>query len=78
MEEVRTRVIYDYGRWDFESELRDYANDESVPIPTDEDWVKIQAGIQYAINESAWAIIRDSMLMFLSSKNYNINEPKEG
>ena len=77
MEEVRTRVIYDYGRWDYENELRDYAG-ESVPIPTDEEWVRIQAGIQFAINESAWAIIRDSMLMFLHDKNYNINDPEEG
>jgi hypothetical protein len=76
MEEVRTRVIYDYGRWDFETELKDYA-DESAPIPTDEEWVKIQAGIQHAINESAWEIIRDSMLLFLNSRNFNINHSKE-
>lgn len=77
MEEVRTRVIYDYGRWDFENELRDYAG-ESIPIPNDEEWVQIQAGIQYAINESAWSIIRDSMLLFLERKKaLGFYDPKE-
>jgi hypothetical protein len=76
MEEVQTKIAYDYGRSDFETELKDYA-DESAPIPNDEEWVKIQAGIQHAINESAWEIIRDSMLLFLNSRNFNINHPKE-
>lgn len=67
MPEIRTRVIYDYGRWDYEQELKDYVG-EDTPLPTDEEWVSIQEGIQFAINESAWAIIRDSMLMFTQDK----------
>ena len=76
MSEVETKVIYDYGRWDFETELKDYA-DESAPIPNDEEWVKIQAGIQHAINESAWEITRDSMLLFLNSRNFDLDRSKE-
>ena len=60
MEEVRTRIIYDYGRWDFETELLDYIGKDTPP-PTDEEWVAIQAGIQFAINEAAWNIVRDAM-----------------
>lgn len=63
MSEVRTRVIYDYGRWDFEQELLNYAGAGSA-LPTDEEWVVIQAGLQFAINESADAIIRDAIHLY--------------
>lgn len=57
MSEVRTRVIYDYGRWDFEQELQSLG----VRPPTDEEWQNLQAGMQFAINESADAIVRDTI-----------------
>ena len=70
MDEVRTRIIYDYGRWDFEQELLDYLG-ENTPLPTDQEWVAIQDGIQSAINESAWNIIRDSMIDYANKHKEN-------
>jgi hypothetical protein len=67
MEEIRTRVIYDYGRFDFEQDLLDYAG-ENTPLPNDEEWSLIQAGMQFAFNEAAWDIVRDSMLAHLNTK----------
>jgi hypothetical protein len=67
MEEVRTRIIYDYGRWDFETELQDYIGKDTPP-PTDEEWVEIQAGMQFALNESAWNIVRDAMFDLINKR----------
>jgi hypothetical protein len=65
-DEVRTRIIYDYGRYDFEQELEEYLG--VTQVPTDEEWVQIQAGIQFAINESAWNIVRDAMIGYKNKR----------
>jgi hypothetical protein len=67
MDEVRTRIIYDYGRWDFEQELLDYLG-EDHPLPTDEEWVAIQESLQLSLNESAWGIIRTAMVDYKNKK----------
>ena len=77
MDELRTRIIYDYGRWDFEQEVEDYAGGLGVK---DAEWATIQADLQEALNLVADALVRDAVHKFLSEHKvlgfYPIKESK--
>ena len=49
--EIRTRIIYDYGRSNFEQELQELSPE--TPAPTDAEWVTIQAQLQEDISAVA-------------------------
>ena len=77
MDEIPTRIIYDYGRWDFEQEVYDYAGD-TAPIPNDEEWVKIQEDLVKQISDTADSIVREHITRFLASKKVlGFYNPKE-
>lgn len=77
MDEVRTRIIYDYGRWDFEQEIYDYAGD-NAPIPTDAEWVEIQASLVQQISDTADSIVREHIYTYLAQRKVlGFYTPKE-
>lgn len=52
--EIRTRIIYDYGRLNFVQELKELSPE--TPAPTDAEWVAIQSQLQNDINTIADAL----------------------
>ncbi|CAB4137633.1 hypothetical protein UFOVP325_56 [uncultured Caudovirales phage] len=61
--EIRTMVVYEYTRFDFEYELDELSSQLSstTPVPTDEEWVAIQNDLQKEVNDAVDAIIRQHL-----------------
>ena len=67
--EIRTMVVYEYTRWDFETELDELSS--TTPAPTDEEWVAIQNDLQEEINDAVDAIIRQYLYRHINKHKEN-------
>jgi hypothetical protein len=67
--EIRTMVVYEYTRWDFEVELDELSS--TSPVPTDEEWVAIQNDLQKEMNDAVDSIIREHLYRHINKHKEN-------